>query len=234
MIRCNNCGWFNPDSASHCEKCDESLAGLPVETPSENTAEEESEPIPVPVKNEEKPVSKMLQETVRMKGAEPEQHQVRDLTATVMDTSAILKADEPVQCPKCRYPVYGYADTCPNCGSSLRRPNAAQAPSSAPDETLKVTTADAASNAPAPAEGINLKGTVMDASAHPGPVPKAPVVNAAKATIRELPSEFIAKTKSEMVDAWRLIPVESPDSETIVMLPGDIICIGNRRYKFQK
>ena len=37
MKRCNNCGWFNLDSVTHCEKCDEESFEIVVETPQENS-----------------------------------------------------------------------------------------------------------------------------------------------------------------------------------------------------
>jgi hypothetical protein len=75
----------------------------------------------------------------------------------------------------------------------------------------------------APAQPSPIKGTVreMPVSGTPRRSPKA--------TVREIPAAL-----KEDVECWRLIPVESPDPEVIVMKPGEIISIGNRRYKFQK
>ena len=80
---------------------------------------------------------------------------------------------------------------------------------------------------------------IQSAAAQPSPfkgtVREEPVSGASsrrypKATVREIP----AALKSDDGECWRLIPVESPDSEVILMKPGEIISIGNRRYKFQK
>ena len=53
-----------------------------------------------------------------------------------------------------------------------------------------------------------------------------------KATVREIPAELLSDNQADEV--WRLIPVESPDPEILILKPGEIITIGNRRYKFQK
>jgi len=151
MIRCNNCGWYNPDTATHCEMCDESLAGIPkVEMPVVSQEEEgelsskEEKPgvkeevssdviAEEPVSRHEKPSkSSPLSATIRFASIEREADRKSESTyaspektkpdyaATVMDASALLKSAEPVHCPKCRYPVLGGEDTCPNCGASLK------------------------------------------------------------------------------------------------------------------
>ena len=235
MIRCNNCGWFNPDTAKHCEMCDEELTGLPIENPVEQAAPQasvEEAPAPVhvpaeaPVKapvEEAKPVAPApanpMMETVRLNASEAPKKNA--FSATVMDVGAVRTVGEPVHCPKCRYPVYGFAETCPNCGSSLKKimQGTMMEPTST---TLKDAVPEKGPEA-APAQPSPIKGTVreMPVSGTPRRSPKA--------TVREIPAAL-----KEDVECWRLIPVESPDPEVIVMKPGEIISIGNRRYKFQK
>lgn len=260
MIRCNNCGWFNPDSAKRCEMCDEELTGLPIENPAVVAAENE-EPVPMPepepkpkpapepeTKSEPKPKPETKPEpepeskptksapnpmmaTVQMGGAAAKVSRTPSFTQTVLDASDIMESDESVECPKCRYPVYGYVDTCPNCGASLKRVMAEKPqPQAGPSKTVKEDETN-----PAPAahpDPVNMKGTVLDGKAMKHPViGSAP--RGAKETVREIPKELISD-QSDPVDAWCLIPVESPDSETIYMREGEIIRIGNRRYMFKK
>ena len=156
---------------------------------------------------------------------------IPSFTQTVLDASDIMDSEESVECPKCRYPVYGYVDTCPNCGASLKRVMADKPqPQSGPSVTVKE---DASTTAPlVTPESVSMKGTVLDVKSV-----KLPVAGlgsrGAKETIREIPNELISD-QPELVNTWCLIPVESPDSETIYMQAGDIISIGNRRYLFKK
>jgi len=255
MIRCNNCGWFNPDTATHCEMCDEELAGLPIEKPVEIGDDNERVPTSEPLEdthaleNSQSPSSPMM-ETVRMKNSGP-QKQNSSFSATVLDSSSVFNTEESVQCPKCRYPVYGFVDTCPNCGASLKRAmqDAPQVSSSVPARTVPELE-PVSKNMPAPtvivdsghlqppcpvdhpSNTLHMKGTVRDNpsvnDAFVKPLPKK-----GKETIREIPADLVDDIPV-VHEQWRLIPVESPDSETIVMSLGDVIQIGNRKYKFQK
>ena len=219
MIRCNNCGWFNLDSAKRCEMCDEELTGLPIEnlnfTGEENDSEKDdhhaADAVPNPVESSPMMETVRLQEEVKVEVPSP------SMTQTVLDASAILASEEPVECPKCRYPVFGYAETCPNCGASLKSAMSERHPvQDVPALTVKE---DGQIPDPAPAPAVTpqsnlLKGTVRE-------------------TVREIPKELISNKEEHDYD-WCLIPVESPDSETIYMRSGEIIRIGNRTYKFQK
>lgn len=49
MKRCNNCGWFNLDSATQCEKCEEESFDVIEESPAEESAPEVEEPKAEPV-----------------------------------------------------------------------------------------------------------------------------------------------------------------------------------------
>ena len=233
MKRCNNCGWFNPDTATHCEMCDEELTGLPVENPQEQSApapEEAKAPaepeVPAPPK-----AGNPLLETVRFAPAASEEKAVKkNFSATVMDATASLEGEEPVHCPKCRYPVFGFSETCPNCGASLKNVLKATVLPTPPATTIKdVTEEETAPKAPAAAPAPPFKGTVREGAA---PSESRPVRRAPKATVREIPAELLSDNQADEV--WRLIPVESPDPEILILKPGEIVTIGNRRYKFQK
>ena len=229
MIRCNNCGWFNPDTATHCEMCEEELTGQPVENLVEQTAANTTgKPDISP--NEEKtkvqPVGNTMLETVRFAAA-PDSR-AKNFSATVMDASSILDHSEPLQCPKCRYPVSGYTETCPNCGTSLKKLMKETVLPSSPAMTVKESVEEPEEKAPVQDA---FKGTVREAPLAVNPA-SGQGRRAPKATVREIPKELISDEAQE--DAWRLIPVDSPDPEILVIHPGEIVAIGNRRYKFQK
>ena len=52
MKRCNNCGWFNLDSATQCEKCEEESFDIIEESPAEESASVVEEPKAEPVVEE--------------------------------------------------------------------------------------------------------------------------------------------------------------------------------------
>lgn len=148
MKRCNNCGWFNLDSAVQCEKCEEESFEPVVEdcvSAAQQIVEVEE---PVELVAEKK--NPML-ETVAFGGSsvsEPKPPR-KFLAATVMDATAVLQQETESQCPKCRYPIIGYVEYCPNCGATVKNGMA-----SAPQVTKMETCVDE------PTSG--LKATVRD------------------------------------------------------------------------
>lgn len=115
MKRCNNCGWFNLDSATHCEKCDEESFD-PVE-PEESIKSED------PVESAEIPLPKNpMMSTVAMGTGDVAPTAKRNaMAATVLDAAAFMETEISAQCPKCCYPVTGYVEFCPNCGTTIKQ-----------------------------------------------------------------------------------------------------------------
>ena len=147
MKRCNNCGWFNLDSATQCEKCEEESFDIIEESPAEESAPVVEEPKEEPVVEEPTVEVAVPEESVANVVEEPkeESHQKpmmatiavgakgvslpdmeskakkKNLAATVMDARAELQLDsEESSCPKCCYPISGDMEYCPNCGATIR------------------------------------------------------------------------------------------------------------------
>lgn len=139
MKRCNNCGWFNLDSATQCEKCEEESFDIIEESPAEESAlvveEHKEEPVveeptvevavPEEPKEESRPEPMMATIAVGAKGVSlPDmgsKAKKKNLAATVMDARAELQLDsEESSCPKCCYPISGDMEYCPNCGATIR------------------------------------------------------------------------------------------------------------------
>ena len=292
MIRCNNCGWYNPDTATHCEMCDESLAGFPkVDLPVPEDDDEDDismpepaseslpkpepvpETIPEPVqepKPEEPVKSSPLTATIRFadtgghrldrKGPAPTAPNAAKYAATVLDASSALDEPKQVSCPKCRYPVLGNVDTCPNCGASIKsalkepgpvpKPVPAPAPEPAPkpepehrpahSHSRPSTTVKEDVIEPAPQFKQTVRDFPQEKPTHQQTPPATqqraphPTVRDLKATIREIPADLLERVPSQSATSYRLIPVESPDSAVIELVPGEIAIIGSRRYKFVK
>lgn len=112
MKRCDNCGWFNVDSAVQCEKCgDESFKsaiedGMKVEEQTDVVGEFEL---------------KVIEEDEISENPVQEASQSRNSMAStvMMDVGAVPHGDNDVHCPKCRYPIVGDVGYCPNCGTTV-------------------------------------------------------------------------------------------------------------------
>lgn len=215
MKRCNNCGWYNKDTAVRCEKCDEDSFEPVVEveeevpvsepTPEPTPApapapdpEPEPEPVIEPV-HEEIPVKNVMQETVAFGVSAPVHKPVRQsLAATVMDASAVMGTPSETKCPKCCYPVIGYVEYCPNCGATIKAGNE----SAAAPETVAKTVAEPRDSKP----GL-------------------------KATVRDIPEELVCE---EDPDTYRLVPVDALGEAPVVLKLGDVVVLGGKKYRFQK
>lgn len=147
MKRCNNCGWFNLDSATQCEKCEEESFDIIEASPAEESAPVVEEPKEEPVVEEptvevaafEEPVAPVVEEPKEESHPKPMMATIavgakgvslpnmeskakkKNLAATVMDARAELQLDsEESSCPKCCYPISGDMEYCPNCGATIR------------------------------------------------------------------------------------------------------------------
>ena len=123
MIRCNNCGWFNLNTATSCEKCGEALDLTLVEEPKEELHEPSDTPAPSPASPLAETEPKLMNKTVRLGEDEVAPQPKKGYGATVLDAGAVIKEmEEDVSyCPKCRYPLVSHPEFCPNCGTTLRR-----------------------------------------------------------------------------------------------------------------
>lgn len=210
MKRCDNCGWMNQDHLDRCEKCGNVL-GLSEEEQQQQEQNREEKPQP------EAPAK------------------ASKYSATMLNASRLadtLAEGNSSDCPKCGYPLSGKPEKCPNCGARLvnttvKDTPASPAPASPYSATVRDVSAARAVAAPAPQaagtpSGKSIKGTVRDFFGHsssrkPDPAPAAPAASAA--------------THGQV---YRLVPVGNASYPVIYVSEGDIITIGDRRYKFEK
>lgn len=96
MKRCINCGWLNPDDAARCEKC------------CDDSFELEDQSLEEPVASHQEPEVSSVDSGKKV------------LSATIIDVSSVIDDNTVSQCPKCRYPIAGYVEYCPNCGATIR------------------------------------------------------------------------------------------------------------------
>lgn len=240
MKRCNNCGWFNLDSAVRCEKCDEESFEL---------IEPESSPSPVPeVESVPEPQPEPVPEVVPEPTPKPEpepvpepvpEHQPRRFAATLMDASAVLNMEKTVKCPKCCYPVVGYAEYCPNCGATIIKKSALSSPTkmeeSSVEETknplpdMKATViAQAPQEAPESESKPICKATVIAQAPSSVHIPKTE--KNLKATVRDIPEELLVEKAPEYI----LTPAPSGSKPTLELHVGDVVNIGGVSYILQK
>lgn len=219
MIRCNNCGWFNLNTATSCEKCGEALDLTLVEEPKEELHEPSDTPVPSPASPLAETEPKLMNKTVRLGEDEVAPHPKKSYGATVLDAGAVIKEmEEDVSyCPKCRYPLVSHPEFCPNCGTTLRR------------DTRKDAVKDM--NATIRETDGGKKVTRPAASSSGG--------KAGKATIRDIPPELLQDTPLSAVpekkeNVYRLVPVAGEDYPIVYMSVGDIVTINGLRFRFEK
>ena len=92
-MRCDNCGWNNPEGIEKCQKCNQVLQPV----------------IEQPAFVPETKVSPMPANDMSYK-------------ATTIDAGKFansnVKEIKTIECPKCSYPLTGGTDICPNCGTN--------------------------------------------------------------------------------------------------------------------
>ena len=280
MKRCNNCGWFNLDSAVRCEKCEEESFEPVVESAQEpevsstdiveEPAKPQAEPEPkndvaandntpqpeVTTSTIEEPANTASQKRASFANAtvaynskgktfEPRETQRtgnhKNLAATVMDASIMMQASEVTNCPKCRYPLSGHNEYCPNCGTTIRKPESLKKTQRTADITKivdnesevkpRVTVPIEEDQNATVAPNNNLKSTVRDFSGmSANSLSKAPSATNLKATVRDVPSVL----KSDNPNSYKLIPVDGIGEAIIELNLGEEVVIAGKRYKFQK
>ena len=255
MKRCNNCGWFNLDSVTRCEKCEEESFEYVAETSKEQDVDVKAGAIDDKgvVSKSEGAVEGVIDEhklenaekesipkqpsfanaTIAYGSASPVEASVekqsskksKKMAATVMDASIVVMGDEALSCPKCRYPLSGHQEYCPNCGATIRR-----------SEDMKKTRMvdmveiGAGSDVSVPRNTLAIdedRPFVSPSSA----TTSAPVSNSGlKVTVRDIPDELV----SDNANSYRLVPVDAAGEAIIELNLNEIVIIAGKRYKFQK
>lgn len=117
-MRCNYCGWQNPESVTKCERCG-SLLG-------ENTHADNEKTVLI---GHHSDASSPLHSTIRESVYFPEERQEQERPKEAAPPAEHFddpappskeKTDE-ASCPQCGYPVSPGMNICPNCGASLRK-----------------------------------------------------------------------------------------------------------------
>ena len=241
MRRCSNCGWLNQDRFERCEKCDSILQPSEEEQIEIEQKREAGPDRPVPVK--------------------ASKYTATILDASRF--AETLEEGASGTCPKCGYPLAGKSDSCPNCGARLRNVTLKEH-DSAPAQTPAPAPAPAprAVQPQAPLYSATVRD--YPAGRHGAPVPPQPAAPAQpqpaappadkgiKGTIRDFfggsrkaahvpakaPDPVPAPAQAPVAAAggqiYRLVPVSDNSYPVIYLSEGDIVTIGNRRYKFEK
>lgn len=247
MKRCNNCGWFNLDSAVCCEKCEDESLEIVVESPSVTKSDDDTKPEsetkapkdlgavndgvvlqsvdsapnmesnpeqePVSVKNDFK-ATVVFGANTPMSGNVKDHSNVserRGLAATIMDASVLT---ESKSCPKCRYPLSGYVEYCPNCGATISNHKA-----TIKSDVCQFDDNNAVSRVTVPIEDEKVKQ----------PAKPVPSVNL-KATVRDIPESLV----SDPSKCYKLVSEDGVGEAEIELILDEIVVIAGRKYKFQK
>jgi hypothetical protein len=95
-MRCDNCGWNNPEGLEKCQKCNQTLQPA-IEQPA---FVPETKVSPLPAND-------------------------MSYKATTIDAGKFansnVKENKTIECPKCSYPLATDTDICPNCGTNCNQ-----------------------------------------------------------------------------------------------------------------
>ena len=158
-------------------------------------------------------------------------------SATVRDAGAAMatsRDDAPSSCPKCHYPIAGNPETCPNCGTVLRR-----------------STRKDASHAVAPQAPANsMHSTIREGSPQArAALSSRQAASFGKSTIRDIPRNLMppepqrlapardvqeAPQVTSSAETFRLVPLADTVTPVVYLREGDIVTIGGKRYRFVK
>ena len=235
MKRCCNCGWFNHDSATCCEKCEDTSFEIEDEQVDQihEVDDHEVEVIPETSKPNK---NAFIAATVAFSSSQMSQPvEERVVAAAVVDAdedvSDVVSSEDSISCPKCCYPVSGDTDYCPNCGATIRKPVpvGAQAESSFGQKTVMCPVQeDLMETVAEDAKGFSVAQTVPIGA---GGVPDLKVGSGdLKATVAEIDS-FCSDDES---DCSRLVPVDALGEPDILLRPGEQVVILGKKYRFVK
>ncbi len=203
-MRCKNCGWQNPETATVCEKCHSKLKTT--YNPNRPSATRPGD-------------ARDLGRTPTVMGGVNPFASAMDPASTLHPSASgnpFYRTPSPIPspqdssdeermpsiCPDCGYPLSGCSDSCPNCGKKFNGQPSQQYDSSLPGAT----------SAASP-----LKGTILSSNPFPG--------------YEELPDGTFPQGDYSLqpVDEDG-----RPYDEPLLINEGDTIVIGNERFLFTK
>lgn len=223
MKRCNNCGWFNLDSAVQCEKCgDESFKPV-IEEEIQVVEEQPAAVVEVEQKEEEVVPEEVVVEEAVVEEAAPH----NAMASTVMlGAGGITRPDKDSHCPKCRYPIVGNVDYCPNCGATVRNETEAAVPGPAEVKPLEKLHE-------AVGRSFDPKATVRDIPEELMTDEKLEKVEVEKAEVEKV--EEVKVEKEEVKEEkYKLVSIDTIGALPVVLELDKIVLIEGRRYRFTK
>jgi ssDNA-binding Zn-finger/Zn-ribbon topoisomerase 1 len=115
-MRCENCGWDNPEGNVRCEKCN------------------------VPLNNSmDSPREGGVYNYTAFEGSGKLAEATGNIGKTLRESEALKNEEPPVTCPKCNYRIRANEKSCPNCGEPLgREPLESKNSDDIPKEAKKV------------------------------------------------------------------------------------------------
>lgn len=138
-MRCKNCGWNNPDSATRCEKCNRPLISDSVSSNYSQPAQRAYTPMPGADLGANKatrfdanmaagiqspvtqPVQASSQPVVPQPASQPAHAEDNRATRMYAAPQAATGEEDmdPGNCPSCGYPLSPGSTVCPMCGASV-------------------------------------------------------------------------------------------------------------------
>ncbi len=224
-MRCNNCGWINSDGRTACEKCNSVLGTMPQNVISRN------------------PVSSDYSYKSEKASRPTERFEMREPRPTILDISKIannqkntessdfIKNDTTEQhkdsCVSCGYPLLPDSSICPNCGTPRSRmtirPNKKEITETVNGfKLVMLPEGDEKFN---PSE-LDFVGEKVILNRDNTDKQNMTITSREQACISFIDGKWVIENRSDLGTTY--IQVNSP----IELHNGDIIVLGDRRFKF--
>lgn len=222
-MRCNNCGWENSTESNRCIKCNAPLKGSMIKPVGKV---EPSEPAP------------SLSQTV--KGAIPSEPFLDDNTNTPPSAPKDRPGNQQKSCKNCGYPLNPQATTCPRCNEQVSSDSKSSLSSKNPlsgtvkpdymaervaDPKFSLQAIGKENEAEFPdTTHIGQKVVLNRANLEPD---NLTITSGEQAEIFQEDGKWYIIDHSAMKTTFKYV------SEPMVLNSGDVILLGNRKFKFE-
>lgn len=119
-MRCRNCGWDNQEGNTKCEKCNAPIIGTSNNAASENRSTQMTAARPV-LREETSQKTSLHNSSVEDVRKTRREGEIEIESPSAKDTADLHNdTTSSTLCPECEYPITGFMNSCPMCGSNLK------------------------------------------------------------------------------------------------------------------
>lgn len=219
-MRCNNCGWTNPDQYTSCEKCGSQLGTVSPAVPARQATQATETSRPTVVFDHREPRPTVIE-------ASPSASYTASAAHTP-SSSAVYDDMPVVSCSACGYPILPASPKCPACGAP--RPRLTVRPgmkgARVSQRGFKLVMLPEENDDFAPTELTFVGDSTVLNRSNTDPA-NLTITSREQAKVCFVDGKWLIENRSDMGTTY--IQVNKP----VELHPGDVIVLGDRRFEFQ-